>query len=202
MVGINISGGTINGRVPWVPFSPHSDMIGFEQFDTNSFVMSNRFEAAPAAGLVKPYGYTLDGTSLVPLLKDPLARLGREAIYFHYPHYHHSRPAGAIRAGDLKLIEFFDTGEVELYDLGDDIGESTNLAGKAPQRARELQKKLAAWRVAVRARMPTTNPKYDAKRTTEWWSRRTGQPLDVDALKKRYDAEKAMMKRWTGEDWN
>ena len=41
----------------------------------------------------------IDGMSLVPVLADSEARLDREAIYFHYPHYHHSRPAGAIRAG-------------------------------------------------------------------------------------------------------
>ena len=59
-----------------------------------------------AAGVKLP-DQPIDGASLVPLLADPEARLDREAIYFHYPHYHHSRPAGAIRMGDWKLIEFF-----------------------------------------------------------------------------------------------
>jgi uncharacterized sulfatase len=120
----------------------------------------------------RPPDQPIDGSSLVPLLKDPAATLGRDAIYFHYPHYHHSRPAGAIRAGDFKLIEFFDDGSLELYNLKDDIGETENLAAAKPQLAGELQQQLAMWRKRVGARMPTRNPKYDPQRAHEWWSRR------------------------------
>ena len=69
------------------------------------------------AGTPLPPRQPLDGSSLVPLLENPRASLFRDAIYFHYPHYHHSRPAGAIRAGDWKLIEFFDGSPWELYNL-------------------------------------------------------------------------------------
>ena len=73
---------------------------------------------------------TIDGLSLVPLFENPAAKLEREAIHFHYPHYHHSRPAGAIRKGPWKLIEFLDGSEPELYHLTEDIGETKNLAGE------------------------------------------------------------------------
>jgi uncharacterized sulfatase len=130
----------------------------------------------------------IDGNSLVSLLRDPKSQLNRTSIYFHYPHYHHSRPAGAIRSGPWKLLEFFDTGEVELYHLGKDIGESTNLATQYPQRAKQMRAELAEWRRESGARMPTVNPKYDPERASEWWSRRTNKPLDIEAMRKRYDS--------------
>ena len=142
-----------------------------------------------AAGAQLP-GQPIDGASLVPLLLAPKAKLARSAIYFHYPHYHHSRPASAIRAGDLKLIEWLEDGNVELYNLRDDIGEKTDLSAKLPEQARQLQKMLAAWRQEVGARMPTPNPKYDAKRAHEWWNRRSNQPLDIDAMRRRYESKK------------
>ncbi|GAF67897.1 unnamed protein product, partial [marine sediment metagenome] len=128
----------------------------------------------------------IDGSSMVRLLKDPTATLDRDAVYFHYPHYHHSRPASAIRFGDWKLIEFLEDGALELYNLEKDIGEAENLAAEEPQLAGRLRRQLASWRERVGARMPTGNPKYDPQRAHEWWSRRTNKPLDVEAMRKRY----------------
>jgi arylsulfatase A len=109
----------------------------------------------------------LDGENILPLLKQTV-RLKRNAIYWHYPHYHHSRPAGAIRKGDYKLIEFFDNGKLELYNIESDIGEKNNLAKTMPTKATELQRKLAKWRQSVGAKMPTSNPDYDPARANEW----------------------------------
>jgi len=128
----------------------------------------------------------IDGSSLVPLLRDPKTPLRRQAIYFHYPHYHHSRPAGAIRAGKWKLIEFFDGTPPELYNLEDDVGETTNRAAELPELAEQLHGRLAGWRHDVGARMPKPNPKYDAARAQEWWGRRTNKPLDLEAMARRY----------------
>ena len=133
---------------------------------------------------------SIDGMSMVPLLEDPAAALDRDAIYFHYPHYHHSRPAGAIRAGNWKLIEFFEDGSLELYDLANDLGESRNLAGAKPRLAERLQQQLAAWRKQVGARMPTENPKHDPDRAHQWWNRRTNQPLDVEAMRRHYETRR------------
>ena len=118
----------------------------------------------------------LDGESLLPLLTQT-GQLRRQDIHFHYPHYHHSRPAGAIRQGRYKLIEFFDNGEVELYDLQSDLSETTNLAGRMPEKAHELRNRLKAWRQSVNAQMPKPNPKYAPDRAAEWWSRRTKERL-------------------------
>jgi len=94
----------------------------------------------------------------LPLLKNPRAKLDRNTLYWHYPlkkpHFLGGRSAGAIRQGDLKLIEFFDNGEVELYNLTEDIEERNNLAQKLPQKAAELQKRLTEWRRNIGAKVP------------------------------------------------
>ncbi len=122
-------------------------------------------------GAKAPANQPLDGESILPLLSQT-GTLDRDAIYWHYPHYHHSRPAGAIRQGKWKLIEFFeDGGKLELYDLANDIGETKNLADEKPRKAAQLRKNLARWRKSVQAKMPTPNPDYDPARANEWKSR-------------------------------
>ncbi|MFC1806020.1 sulfatase, partial [Planctomycetota bacterium] len=81
-----------------------------------------------AAGSTGDPKHEVDGVSMAPLLTGK-GNLDREAIYWHYPHYHHTAPCGAIRAGDHKLIEYYEDGTLELYNLKDDLGEKTNLAG-------------------------------------------------------------------------
>jgi arylsulfatase A-like enzyme len=99
-----------------------------------------------------------DGVSITTLLHDPEARLERDTLYWHYPldkpHFLGGRSAGAIRKGNWKLIEFFDTGEKELYNLEDDVGEQNDLAAKHPDKAAELPGLLAAWRKQVGAKIP------------------------------------------------
>jgi uncharacterized sulfatase len=119
--------------------------------------------------------HALDGVSILPLLRRT-GTLERDAIYWHYPHYHHSTPAGAIRAGRWKLIEFYEDGRLQLYDLQSDIGEKHNLAAKMPQKAAELQRKLSAWRQSVGAKMPTPNLDYDPARANEWGSAQQKKP--------------------------
>ena len=60
----------------------------------------------------------IDGISIVPLLKDTHAALKREALYCHYPHnYPTTSPVSAVRAGDWKLIEFFENRHLEMYNI-------------------------------------------------------------------------------------
>ncbi len=96
-----------------------------------------------------------DGVSLVPLLAQT-GKLKRKAIYWHYPHYSNQggTPGGAIRLGDYKLIEFYDTHRTELYNLRDDIGEKHDLSSQKPQKTAELKKMLEDWRKTVDAQMP------------------------------------------------
>lgn len=104
----------------------------------------------------------VDGVSIVPLLQDPAARLRREALYWHYPHYHPggATPYGAVRAGDWRLVEFYEDNHVELYNLKEDLGEKHDRAAELPAKAAELRQRLHDWRQAVGAQMPTPNPNY------------------------------------------
>ncbi|MBI3851120.1 MAG: DUF4976 domain-containing protein [Verrucomicrobia bacterium] len=94
----------------------------------------------------------------------PCASGPRDAIYWHYPHYANQgcKPGGIIRQGDYKLIEFYEDGHLELYDLKQDIGEKNNLADKMPDKAMALELKLDAWRRDVKAQMMNPNTSYDA----------------------------------------
>ena len=110
--------------------------------------------------LVKPDSKQhIDGVSLFPVLKNPGAQLKRDTLYWHYPlakpHFLGGHSSGAVRKGDWKLIEYFDTGGKELYNLADDIGEKNNLAGKNPEKFAELQGLLKAWRKDVGAKIPS-----------------------------------------------
>jgi arylsulfatase A-like enzyme len=70
-------------------------------------------------------------------------------------------PAGAVRQGDWKLIEFFEDGRIELYNLADDISESRELSGSLPDKADYLHQLLRGWRISVGAPVPTElNPLY------------------------------------------
>ncbi|NQT13606.1 MAG: sulfatase-like hydrolase/transferase, partial [Planctomycetes bacterium] len=106
----------------------------------------------------------LDGVSIVPLLRSPQAVIDRDALYWHFPGYlqasspkgtWRTTPAGAIRYGDWKLIEFLEDGRLELFHLADDIGETRDLAQSNRVKAEELHAKLATWRKEVEAPMPT-----------------------------------------------
>jgi len=102
-----------------------------------------------------------DGVSLVPLLRGEAGDLGRDAIFWHYPHYHHQggRPSSVIRQGDYKLIEWFEGSmlglgpAVELFNVVGDIGETHDLADKMPERVAAMRAKLEAWRKDVGAQM-------------------------------------------------
>ncbi len=109
-----------------------------------------------AAG-VKPDPKTpLDGESLLPVFMQT-GELKRDALYFHYPNFawhKDNRMGGAIRAGDWKLIERYDDGSLELFNLAEDLSEKKDLAAEHPDKAKALQKKLAAWRKETGALMP------------------------------------------------
>ena len=123
--------------------------------------------AATAAGRLSTNS-PVDGESLVPLLKGA-AKLPREAIYWHYPHYHpgSATPYSAIRADDWKLIHFFEDDHVELYNLKDDIGEKNDLSTTNVAKTTELRSKLVAWRKSVSAQLPEKNPNYDPAKAWE-----------------------------------
>lgn len=93
----------------------------------------------------------VDGISILPYATGKNKQLKRDAIYWHYPHFHVGPPASAVRQKDYKLIEFLVSGKVELYNLADDIGETKDLAASMPQKVKELQGLLHHWKKTVGA---------------------------------------------------
>ena len=128
------------------------------------------------AGVPAPKSHVLDGVSLAPLLLARNADTVRErSLYWHFPTYLERKssskqafwttPAGAIRRGDFKLIEFFEDGRLELYDLRHDIGEQTDLGATMPAKTRDLHGRLQRWRASVDAVVPTElNPEFVSSR--------------------------------------
>jgi arylsulfatase A-like enzyme len=104
----------------------------------------------------------VDGVSLKAALNGGKVERKDDAIYWHYPHYANqgSKPGGAIRAGDFKLIEYYETGRRELFDIKNDPSENRNLINEKKAIADNLAARLEAWRKAVGAKMPTPNPDY------------------------------------------
>jgi arylsulfatase A-like enzyme len=105
----------------------------------------------------------LDGSSLVLLLRGA-DKLDRQTLYWHYPHYSNQggTPSGAIRHGDLKLIEFFEDGRLEVYNLHNDPGELRDLAKAMPDKTRQLHQMLQTWRHTVGAQVPQRKEATDA----------------------------------------
>jgi arylsulfatase A len=121
--------------------------------------------AAPEGRTARTPPDTADGLDLTPLLKNPAAKLSRDALFFHYPHYYETTtPVSAVRAGDWKLLEYLEDNRVELFDLAADPAEKTDLATQQPARAKELLQRLHAWRASVGATMPKANPEFRPKR--------------------------------------
>ena len=142
--------------------------------------------ALAAAGAAAPADKTLDGESLLPLMKRE-GRLRRGAIFWHFPGYLNSpvprgrdpvfrtRPVSVIHKGDWKLLLYHEewvldggrgkidaNNAVELYNLADDIGERTNLAATRKDKRDDLLDDLLAWIKSTNALMPSkTNPDYN-----------------------------------------
>ena len=107
-----------------------------------------------------PHQHT-DGVSIAGLLKgEPGPK--REAIFWHYPHYGNQggTPGCSVRAGDFKLIEFFEDRHVELYNLREDIGEDNDLSAAEADRTAHMRRMLHDWLERVGAKIPQPNPDY------------------------------------------
>jgi len=115
---------------------------------------------------VQPAAHSvLDGVSMASVLKDPKKRFSR-TLYWHYPlpkpHFLGGRSAGAIRSGDYKLIEYFDNGQIQLFNLADDVGEQTDLSEKLPDKRSKLLTQLRDWRRKTAA-VSLTTPNHPVK---------------------------------------
>jgi arylsulfatase A-like enzyme len=124
-------------------------------------ILTDLFQTLLAAAGLPPAADAVDGVDIAPLLRNPAAKLDRDALFFHYPHYYHTTtPVSAIRTRDWKLLEYFEDDRVELFDLRNDPGEQRDLAREMPDRAAALRQRLHAWRESVGAALPKPNPNF------------------------------------------
>ena len=123
------------------------------------FIIEDIFPTFLEMAGVKEYsqiGGTLDGLSIVPLIKKQNRYPKDRAIFWHFPHnYSTGKPHTAIRKGDYKLIYFHTDQRYELYNLKTDIGESSNLLDKHPKIAKHLANELRKFMTNAKAMMPT-----------------------------------------------
>ncbi|MCP5116369.1 MAG: hypothetical protein GY953_36530, partial [bacterium] len=111
------------------------------------------------AGVEKPLPKGIEGGDFSHLLtgsKDPVKR-PREELVFHFPHYQGDTPHSAIFLGGHKAIKFYESGELKLFDIARDIGESNDLANKMPEKAAAMEKRLTAYLKDVGAGLPKPN---------------------------------------------
>ena len=107
----------------------------------------------------------IDGISLWSLLNAG-KKIDRNELFWHFPNYigaghpDPARPSSVIRSGKWKLIENLENGEVELYDLKNDISEKNDISKKFQKKVVELKNKLNNWRIQVNAQMPLINENF------------------------------------------
>jgi arylsulfatase A len=135
-------------RVPLIAYWPGKIKNG-----TTSDTPVNTLDVFPTfselANVFLPAATGYEGVSIWPLLSGK-GMIKPRNLYWHYPlktsHFLGGRSAGAIRSGDFKLIEFFDTGTLEVYNLKNDPSEQTDLAAQLPDKTKELKAALEKWR--------------------------------------------------------
>ena len=148
----------------------------------------------------------VDGVSFLNVLTDGDA-LAARPLYWHYPHYspQGSRPGGAIREGNYKLIEYYEDQRHELFDVVKDTSETTNLVEREPQLVRAMAARLAAWRQEVDAQMPAANPQFTPdEQAADGTVTLPGKNADVHSVQLRYEPlpHKRTLGFWTRvDDW-
>lgn len=102
----------------------------------------------------------IDGLSFKPILKGENSSSAKRSLFWHFPNNWGPTGPGigatsTIRKGDWKLIYYHEDQRFELFNISNDIGESTNLAGEENEIMRELAKELGEYLRSVEAQMPT-----------------------------------------------
>jgi arylsulfatase A-like enzyme len=135
-----------------------------------------------------PSPHDLDGVSFAAALtgrgKPPV-----HPLFWHFPHYTNqgSRPCGAMRDGPWMLVEYYDEAKTELYNLGSDAGEGSDVAQQNQKRVDKMRRALAAWRKSISAQENKPNPDFDPDLFRQLY-------IDVDAS--RFDPLHASQTNW------
>ncbi len=152
-------------RVPLIVYWPGVTKAG--TLETTPAMSIDLYPTVLEMTGVKPLQSLVDGVSLASLLKSG-KQPDREAIFWHYPHYHPggATPHSAVRLGEYRLVHFYEDGHDELYNLATDIGEAHDLLNSEGDRAKAMRTRLDAWLKSVDAQLPTPNPAYNQSADT------------------------------------
>lgn len=125
---------------------------------------------AKLAGASLPETQPIDGTDIFGLMRgEPMSE---RSIFWHYPLYLQGRglefgvpggktyswrgfPSTSLRRGKWKMVEFFESDRVGLYNLEEDPGEQNNLAEAMPKLAAKLRAEIDAWQAETGAPIPS-----------------------------------------------
>ncbi|MEP4079822.1 sulfatase-like hydrolase/transferase [Haloferula sp.] len=145
----------------------HQQVVGYDFFPT--FCELAGVTSLPA---------DLDGESIVAQVQGSSAPIERAStgLVFHFPHYQGKTPHSAIYVDDFKLIKFYETGKLELFDIRKDTLEATDLSARMPEKAKELERLLDAYLKDVKADLPTPNPQAIDGKSYDPRSAKTAQP--------------------------
>ncbi len=96
--------------------------------------------ALAAAGVATDPSWKLDGVNLLPYLTGKMSGTPHQTLYWRFGQQ------WAVRHGDWKLVVArTGSGQPELYNLAEDIGEQSNRAASNPEKVRELQALWDRW---------------------------------------------------------
>ncbi len=157
-------------RVPFIVSGPEIKASAFSHVRVSATDLFPTF--AELAGIKEPLPKEIEGGSFVSVLKnsgDSAVKRPREEFVVHFPHYDHDAqgPASALLVGEYKLVRFYETDSLTLFNLAKDPGERHDLAKEMPDKVKDLNQRLTSYLTAVNAQMPKPNPNYDATKPAQ-----------------------------------
>ncbi len=154
-------------RVPFIVRNPF--MTSDEKIVDEPVVGMDIFPTlVDLAGLSCDSAAKVDGVSLRPILEGE--SIAKRPLFWHYPHYGNQggEPCSIVRDGDWKLIYYHEDQRKELYNLADDLSETTDLAASNSAKVEQLYVLLTDYLVSTNAKMPKLDPQYNEADGAEW----------------------------------
>jgi arylsulfatase A len=143
-------------KIPWIMWMPST--IKKSRLENTIVTTDDIFNTCMSLANVKTT--SPDGVSLLPIIQNKT--IADRDYFLHFPHYSPQRgkPGAVVRSGNYKLIEWYEDGKLELFDLSKDETESNNIASSNIELVNKMKVSLENWRKNMGAKMPTLNPNY------------------------------------------